>query len=417
MFILSALVSRAWVAIMISSGTLLKLTAPAVQQGASLIFQKIARLRRIKDAISDQHVDDMLTAAASDFVIVKGSWLGEYDERVAGFLSALSASGLHSAMFNDALVGARSPAIKAAFVALFEREVDAQAGEALAIYNEVATSYEITTTQISKDPVLARIVKQSNQFIIDRIAEIESSIDSIRVGISRPIESKCLGEIIPRLLRAMANDTRFIRVETSQGRKEVEVSKIYIAPKLSLRNHEDIRPAIDEMLGIESSHSASVKVKRLLQADRTQVEQFANVSIDEITGLHRVVVLGNPGGGKSTLLQAICHNLGSHSLKLINDGAAAASVVVPIRIVLRDFERARLNNAQLSILEYITNELLSFAYTDKNVLMAVVERLLASGQAYLAFDGLDEILKTANRRTFVDLGREPINWARRTMPS
>lgn len=390
---------------MITAASILKLGAPAAQKAGSLIFQKISRLRRINEALDGVESDDIAATAISDFEIVKGTWKGEFTETVDKFLRAFEASGLSKVMFNNALVHGRSPAIQSAFVSLFQAETEQDEQNGALLYNQIATSFEITSQQLTRDPLLARMIRSSHQSLLDSVVAVESSLETIRAGLlGRPSSEEML-EVIPRILRAVAGDTKHIRVETSQGRKDVEINKIYIPPRLSVRDIDQVRPTVKSLTDalVERDRTANPFSDHDSET-RTRIENAIScVTFDEIQEIHKVVILGNPGGGKSTLLQSVCYKFSAESLRKLSDGSSFSEIKIPIRIILRDYEHARLVSPQLSLIEYIVNDLLHAVYADKRVLGACLENLLSAGQIYLAFDGLDEILKTANRRQFVDI--------------
>lgn len=98
--------------------------------------------------------------------------------------------------------------------------------------------------------------------------------------------------------------------------------------------------------------------------------------------IDRTVLLGDPGGGKSTASQVIAH-------RWAGDPAAR----VPFLVVLRDF--APTGSPARSVVEHITDRLKAFHQCPPPD--GVVERLLLSGEAAVIFDGLDELIDTANR--------------------
>jgi Predicted NTPase (NACHT family) len=390
---------------MISAGGVFKVALPAAQKAGTLIFQKMSRLRRIDEALKGNPDQSILQKAISDFEIIKGTWRGEFTVTVDHFLRAFEASGMSEAMFNNALIQNRSPALKTAFIELFKSETGQCLENGEILYKQIIDSFEISCEMLSKDQVLSKVIKASHRDIVSNILSIESSIDHIKAGLlSRPSD-EAINEAIPRILRAVAGDTKYIRVETSQGRKDVEITKIYIAPRLSIRNIDKIAPIIkilSETANEDQDNGDGFTLS--ISKQRSLFEQtLRSVDMSELKNLPRVVVLGNPGGGKSTLLQCVCNRLASESIKALSDGAKPNDVIVPIRIILRDFEHARIASPQLNLIDYIANDLLNAAYSDKAALTHCIENLLASGRAYLAFDGLDEILKTANRRQFVDI--------------
>jgi predicted NACHT family NTPase len=74
-----------------------------------------------------------------------------------------------------------------------------------------------------------------------------------------------------------------------------------------------------------------------------------------------VVVLGDPGGGKSTLCQYLCDELSKHLLlgsqTAIGAGLEYQLQKIPLRIVLRTFEKARKSEPQLDMFSFICREI------------------------------------------------------------
>tara|TARA_R110001599_G_scaffold224251_1_gene423422 strand:+ start:2047 stop:5013 length:2967 start_codon:yes stop_codon:yes gene_type:complete len=392
---------------MVDGFSIFQLAIPACHKAGALIFQKFGRLRHIADSIEGIANDAAVKKAIEDFEVVKGTWRGEFDVTVDKFLRAFEVSGLNRVLFTDALLGNRTESIRSAFVTLFVKETGQSEENAMLLYNQIAVSFEITALHLTKDRAMADIIKSSYQSLSADIERLSDAIAGIGSGIKNRPNSEEIGELIPKILRAAVNQFKQIRVETNQGRKDVDISKIYISPRLSVRQIEEVRPLIKSASEIITSENDSVSRENLkyhLQHASTSLEEeLLESKFDEILSLSRSVILGNPGGGKSTLLQSICFQTAFESLNQYAESSDHSIIVLPIRVVLRDFERARLTNTQLTLFDYIINDLLNSVTADRALLSKLIENYLCTGQILLAFDGLDEILKTANRRQFVDL--------------
>lgn len=392
---------------MVDAIAIFKLAVPAIQKSGSMIFQKLGRVRKIADAMNGIHDDPEVKKAISDFEIVKGSWRGEFTVTVDKFLRTLEAGGLNRMLFSDAMLGQRSLNVKNVFIELFKSETGQPARNATLLYDQIMASFEITSRLLTKDPALFDIVRISHESLSQDIQKLSDSVSSILNGIQKAPSIVEKSEIIPKLLRSAVAEFKQIKVETSQGRKDIEISKIYISPRLSVRQIDEIRPLIESVSESVTSindtdEGKQISFLRTLGED-TLEGHLIKSDVEESRNLSRLVILGNPGGGKSTLLQYICHKTATESSKILSETGGVEAVRIPIRVTLREFEQARLSSPQLNIFDFIVNDALNSLVSDVESVRCCMQYLFSSGRILIAFDGLDEILKTSNRRTFVDL--------------
>jgi hypothetical protein len=112
---------------------------------------------------------------------------------------------------------------------------------------------------------------------------------------------------------------------------------------------------------------------------------------DFLSGIYRAVLLGNPGGGKSTFTLKLCHVLATcYSERLF-----AGREVTPILVVLRDYgaEKKKHNCSILQFIETTANSDYQIQPPSR-----AFEYLLLNGRAVVIFDGLDELLDTSYRQ-------------------
>lgn len=114
-------------------------------------------------------------------------------------------------------------------------------------------------------------------------------------------------------------------------------------------------------------------------------------SDDFIQSIARTVVLGNPGGGKSTFTQMVCHLLATkYDRRLVGN-----RLLTPFLVVLRDYGSDK-KTRHCSILDFI--ELTCNSKYQIKAPVGALEYLFLNGRALVIFDGLDELLDTSYRR-------------------
>jgi hypothetical protein len=133
-----------------------------------------------------------------------------------------------------------------------------------------------------------------------------------------------------------------------------------------------------------------VGVSRSVRYDQLYVEPTLSSPFAKIGGPgERVVVLGDPGAGKSTLAAKFAHDIAT-------DGTGR----VPFLLVLREFTTA-FDEGGHDLLHYL-EKLCQAPYNVKPPRDGV-EYLLRTGRAVVILDGLDELVQTELRRRVVSL--------------
>ncbi|GHO92302.1 hypothetical protein KSF_023500 [Reticulibacter mediterranei] len=116
-----------------------------------------------------------------------------------------------------------------------------------------------------------------------------------------------------------------------------------------------------------------------------------------LTGIYRAVLLGNPGGGKSTFTLKVCHDIAAYYSERL---FAGREQLTPILVVLRNYG-AEKKEHRCSIREYIETEV-EATYQLPPAPDGALEYLLVNGSALVIFDGLDELLETSYRQEIRD---------------
>lgn len=117
---------------------------------------------------------------------------------------------------------------------------------------------------------------------------------------------------------------------------------------------------------------------QVMEAERTRELDLATLARE----IDRTVLLGDPGGGKTTAANVLLH-----------DFAADPAQPVPFLVVLRDY--AAKDPPERSVVASIEHTLETFYQCGAPP--GLVDRLLLTGRALVIFDGLDELLDSSRR--------------------
>jgi hypothetical protein len=393
------------------TGLATRLLTSGIQRIGSLTFQKAMRISRIEQTLKGNlQRNSNVKAAVEDFEILIGTRYGQYNEQLARFLEELERGGLITAMVEDALLDRRSAEVQNSFVSFHSRAFPDNQEDAATLYRKLMLSFTTTFRELSKDKIASDILKLVHRDISARLNQIDQALELVNKS---PLSQKptSLRELQPALLkisRGLQSITKQVRVETNKGPRSVDISKIYIPPKLKHRATKKNSEALAKATSAIRSKTRHLSSR----SDGAELEWRVDPSILEtITysdlklAFSRVVILGDPGGGKSTICQNLCFDLAKQAASALaaTSKPTAQLQKFPIRVVLRTFEKARTVDPQLSLFNFIIRDLSNYVSLDRAELQDAVLYLLTSGAAVLAFDGLDEILATAQRREFVDL--------------
>jgi formylglycine-generating enzyme required for sulfatase activity/energy-coupling factor transporter ATP-binding protein EcfA2 len=122
-------------------------------------------------------------------------------------------------------------------------------------------------------------------------------------------------------------------------------------------------------------------------------------ALEAVSQNQRLVLLGNPGGGKSTFVNYLTGCLASRQTENLAGFAAELTGLMPVTVILRDMARGlpkKLPAAEpLHVWNFIKSRL-----KNQNLSPAArpLEKILEEGNALVFFDGLDEVTGLEQRR-------------------
>ena len=215
---------------------------------------------------------------------------------------------------------------------------------------------QLLDISVSKGVLLAHEWKSIGRFRIihDELLAIKATLE---FNTSKNLNlEKILGfeEEYRRLVRAR---NKQITIQQYDRVRRIDLNRIFVAPNLLPPNYE---------------HHGPITL------------------LDFMSRIYRVVVLGDPGGGKSTLAQKICFELSSnHDKRLV-----ANRLLTPVLVVMREYSTSK-KATNDSILDFIRKEANS-SYQLPDASSDIFEYLLHNGHLLVVFDGLDEKIGRAH---------------------
>ncbi|WGM38169.1 NACHT domain-containing protein [Caulobacter sp. NIBR1757] len=395
------------------SAILTKVLSAGMQRAFSLTMQKALRLRKIDSALKNIPAKSALVKTAfSDFEIVLGTYRGELTQSVSAFLDELAKSGLADAMIQHALLSADGEALKPTFSEMYYRFLPQDDGKCFTLFESLMISFSTTFAELSKDKSVHALLSAHHKEISNRLSALDAALSSLRLP-NRPQHTfESLNPTLAKIAKGLQNSYKNVRVETNKGARNVDITRIYIPPKIRLRESQrnarhlegvikGIAPATISQQNISASLAVHVNPKEI-ENELSRVA-FADLK----ASFSRIVVLGDPGGGKSTLCQRLCYDLAKNAFHALQYGdrpqIGQSEQKIPFRVILRQFEQARVKEPQLSLFDYLVRDTRQHVPGDVTDVSEALSYLFVCGRAVFAFDGLDEILETSRRREFVDL--------------
>jgi hypothetical protein len=144
-------------------------------------------------------------------------------------------------------------------------------------------------------------------------------------------------------------------------------------------------------LPIDEIYVAPDFIEFCKEGDRAEKET-TNLGLSAFfSRIYRAVLVGNPGGGKSTLKDKLCFDLASRYAERL----LAGRTLTPIPVILRDYGSEKKTKG-CSIVQFIESTANSNYQIEAP--KGAFEYLLLNGRVIVIFDGLDELLETSYRQ-------------------
>lgn len=222
---------------------------------------------------------------------------------------------------------------------------------------------ETLDKQIS-DCEIAALAAMSNyhsKLIIDELHGIK---ENVRFLLKDEVDFKEIHNFFETYRILLKERHEYIPIANLEGNVRKHIDKIYVCPNFTKRSNET--------------------------GNSKPLEFF-----EFLSKIHRVVLLGDPGNGKTTFTRKICYELSSR----YSERLFAGREIIPFVVVIKDYHAEKKKNG-ISIIDFVNKELNDdFQGKTPN---GFFEYLLLNGYILMIFDGLDELLDVAFREKVVN---------------
>ncbi|MDD3247042.1 MAG: NACHT domain-containing protein [Methanosarcina sp.] len=222
---------------------------------------------------------------------------------------------------------------------------------------------ETLNKQISNGEIAALLATSNyhSKVIIDELTGIKKNIEFLSTD---ELNFKEIKEFFEKYRNVLKNRNEYIKISNFEGGVRKPIEKIYVCPNF---------------------------IKRSKENENNNPFEF----FDFLSKVHRVVLLGDPGNGKTTFTKKICYELSAR----YSERLFAGREMVPFVVVIRDYHAEKTKN-NISIIDFINEEFSNDFQIEPP--KGTFEYLLLNGYILLIFDGLDELIDTRYREKMVN---------------
>jgi hypothetical protein len=250
-----------------------------------------------------------------------------------------------------------------------------------------AFSLTLTTTE----PATASLAEALADYYDDQIRELVARLESQEPALLEQIRNEALPTRIVAVLRAIERHTAAL---TSRPGLRGEAHFRASYRQHVIEHHGKLEPADSDRR--RRVPIGEIYVPTVIQEEEPNAEQAAaphELDVWQLAAeIDRSVLLGDPGGGKTTAANVLMHHFANGGLH------SDQTWRVPFLVTLRKY--AATHPPERSVARHIEHNLETLYQCPPPP--GLVDLLLLTGRAVVIFDGLDELIDTSRRKDVAD---------------
>jgi hypothetical protein len=323
--------------------------------------------------------DAIVRAAFDDLVKYIAHELGMYTNEMSNFLYELLRSSIPDTIKQLTMLGRDPISAYSSFKDLLDTfELTAIDSEKL--YSLLCIAIKARFSNSIAPQSILEVINKRGDDVVARLEAIAKNVSPIEQ--SALMSASEFADMRLKIARHIEIQNKTLTVETTQGPRKVPIKKLVVPARM-----EEVQSQAEAIMPHRDAHREGNPPVPFINFRRS---------------FFSAVILGDPGGGKTTLTQLLCFDLANQIILEASAPMAkhfdVADLKIPLRIVLRGYEKRLKNNPGYNFLDYVIDEMRIVFANDEDKCGAFFKQILNIGQAVLIFDGLDEILDVSVRR-------------------
>lgn len=363
-----------------------------------------------------------LVKAIRDLEVFLGK-RGQINEAISHFLSELKDTGLLHLIARDAFYDLEDAGVRLQFEAMLERHTQVltpreQADASRELFNTITFVLRESLRHQTQKDILFVFDSVRGKYAEDDLGKVRSIVSEVRPDIAKSVS------LAARSLIGFSPDSPKKAIERVQLPSWVYLSPELVAQRLQqittslIHAYEYVRidgPAqrsvdceIDKLYVPAVLQRNDFSVRRGLTASTQGPVGYREYAVQSysvaLSNIQQCVILGDPGGGKSTLAQRLCLD----GLRMREQNTNAQLYV---RVEVRRLSLEPSGDTFTNLLRFVAKELARQCnlHFQESEWLEFVQHLLFFGRMVVVFDGVDEIVSATKRRDAISYMKQFAN--------